>query len=138
MNDLRETDIEKPMKPMALEAAVEATTRKERVKEKKDWEEQGQRERRSTMDKQGWNRLRCYQEDLLMNETVPVNNEEQRVMLKIGIALFGEPAEVGGPVESVVTANRKVILKMGPPIFSEPQEVMGSVDPMHNANRRAA
>ena len=43
MNDLRETDIEKPMKPMALEAAVEATIRKE--KQEREEQEQEDRER---------------------------------------------------------------------------------------------
>ena len=64
-------------------------------------------------------------------EPVKMNNEEQRSMLKIGTALFGEPEEVGGPINP---ANRRVIMKM----FGEPEEVMRPVDPINNANMRVA
>ena len=56
-----------------------------------------------------------------MNETIPVNNEEQRDTLKIGTALFGEPEYVGGLVDLVVNVNRRVILKMEPPMFVKPE-----------------
>ena len=43
VDDLKETEIEKPMKTMAMEAAVEATIRKE--KQEKEEKEQEDRER---------------------------------------------------------------------------------------------
>ena len=50
VNNVREPDIEQPMKPMALDAAFEATKRKEMLKKEEERKEQEDKER--SIDKQ--------------------------------------------------------------------------------------